>query len=222
MDLPTLISGYLQHPPTPTSTVQQTYQRVVSVPTQPPLAAQNPPTPRKFSHPLPTSGISTQPFPSKSSPPQPPRIPASGHQSTPAPLRVHPTPLHRSISHDSELLNTPSSLAQSPMPPPAPVPVRQRQVSTDSKDSTKKKFFNLFKPKSGSKENSAPPAPARASVDQQRPSVDIPTTSTSQRSAKEHKERSHASSPLLGRCSHTQVRACRRLSRGPRTSCRIL
>ena len=99
----------------PTSTVQQTYQRAASVPTQPPLAAQNPPTPRKFSHPLPASGISTQPFPSKSSPPQPPRIPASGHQSTPAPLRVHPTPLHRSISHDSELLNTPSSLAQSPM-----------------------------------------------------------------------------------------------------------
>ena len=46
-----------------------------------------------------------------------------------------------SPSHNSEILNTPSSLAQSPMPPPALVPVRQRHVSTDSKDSAKKKFF---------------------------------------------------------------------------------
>ena len=142
-------------PNPPTSTVQQTHQRAASVPTQPPLVAQNPPSARKFSHPLPASGISTQPFPSKSSPPQPARMPASGHQSTPAPPRVHTTPLDRSISHDSEILNTPSSLAQSPMPPPAPVPVRQRHVSTDSKDSAKKKFFNLFKPKSGSKESAS-------------------------------------------------------------------
>ena len=179
----------------PTSTVQQTHQWAASVPTQPPLVVQNLPSPRKFSHPLPASSISTQPFPSKSSPPQPLHVPASGHQSTVAPPQVHTTPLNRLIPHDLEILNTPSSLAQSPMPPPAPVPVRQRHVSMDSKDSVKKKFFNLFKPKSGSKENSALPAPARASVGQQRPSVDIPTASMSQRPAKEHKDQSHAQQP---------------------------
>ena len=36
-----------------TSTVQQTYQRAASVPTQPPLVAQNPPTPRKSLIPFP-------------------------------------------------------------------------------------------------------------------------------------------------------------------------
>ena len=190
------------YPPTsrsgaPTSTsFQPIHQRAVSVPTtQPPSAAQNPPSPRKFSQPIPPPGISTQPFPSKSSPPHPARVPVSGHLSTPAPPRAHLTPPDRSLSHDSEMLNTPSSIAQSPIPPSAPVPVRQRQVSTDSKDSTKKKFLNFFKPKSGSKENSAPPPPTRTSVDQQRPSVDAPTTSTSQRPAKEHKERSHVQQP---------------------------
>jgi len=192
-------NGYpsTSRPSAPTSTpFQPIHQRAVSVPTtQPPATSQDPPSPRKFSQPIPVSGISTQPFPSKPSPPQPARIPVSGHLSTPAPSRAHLTPPDQSMSHDSEMLNTPSSLAQSAMPPSAPVPVRQRQVSTDSKDSAKKKFLNFFKTKSGSKENSAPAPPTRTSVDQQRPSVDAPTTSTSQRPAKEHKERSHAQQP---------------------------
>ena len=74
-------------------------------------------------------------------------------------------------------------------------------MPTDSKDSAKKKFFNLFKPKSGSKENSVPPGPARAFVDQQRPSVDMPTAPMSQRPAKEHKDRSHAQQPATASSS---------------------
>lgn len=179
-------------------TSQQGHNRSVSAPTgQPSTIAQNPPSPRKVSHPTPSTSISTQPFPSKPSPPQPSRVPDSGHVSTPAPSRARITlpPLDRTKSHDSEVLKTPSSIAQSPMPHAAAVPVRQRQISTDSKDSTKKKhaIFSLFRTKPGSTkqyENSTPSPPTRTSTDQQRSHTEpTATTISSQRAAKELKER---------------------------------
>ncbi|KAI6005512.1 hypothetical protein EDD15DRAFT_644469 [Pisolithus albus] len=80
------------------------------------------------------------------------------------------------------------------MPHPAAVPARQRQISTDSKDSTKKKnaLFSLFRTKSGSKqyENPTPSPPTRTSTDQQRSHAEPTATAiSSQRAAKEHKER---------------------------------
>lgn len=209
--------------PTVTTTSQQAHHRSVSAPTgQPSTTGQNPPSPRKVSQPILSTGTSSQPFPSKSSPPQPVRGPVSGHPSTPAPsrARVVPPPLDRTKSHDSEGLKTPSSIAQSPMPPPAAMPVRQRQISTDSKDSTKKKhaIFSMFRTKSGSKqyENPAPSPPARTSTDQQRSHTDPPAAvSSSQRPAKDLKERPHTqqaaapttSSDANGGALHAQPRS---------------
>ncbi|KIO06468.1 hypothetical protein M404DRAFT_73225, partial [Pisolithus tinctorius Marx 270] len=107
-----------------------------------------------------------------------------------------------------------------PMPPPAAMPVRQRQISTDSKDSTKKKhaIFSMFRTKSGSKqyENPAPSPPARTSTDQQRSHTDPPAAvSSSQRPAKDLKERPHTqqaaapstSSHANGGALHAQPRS---------------
>ncbi|KAF9227556.1 hypothetical protein BS17DRAFT_391840 [Gyrodon lividus] len=187
-------------PGTSTTTSQQTHHvppvqplthhRAVSLPvTQPPA----PPSPRKYSQPVPSTIVSTQPFPSR--PPQPAWVPVSGHLSTPAPPRSTrlPPPPDRAMCNDSEMLKTPSSIAPSPMPTPTPttsvlqsitVPIRTRQSSTDSKDSKKKpaNFFGLFRTKSGSSKPLDPPVASkttRVSLDHQRVHTDVPHTAAS-------------------------------------------
>ncbi|KAG6332815.1 hypothetical protein ID866_6270, partial [Astraeus odoratus] len=94
------------------------------------------------------------------------------------------------------------------MPQPATVPERQRHVSTDSKDSTRKKqagIFSLFRTKSGSKqhESTAPQPPVgRTSTDQPRTHVDTQMASSSQRAVKESKDRSHAQPPAASASTH--------------------
>ncbi|KAG8217803.1 hypothetical protein J3R82DRAFT_5967 [Butyriboletus roseoflavus] len=165
-----------------TPTQPSTHHRVVSLPiTQPSSAVQKPPSPRKYSQPISSTTVSTQPFPSRPPAPEPQsaRAPASGHVFTPAPVRsARLPPLDR--TNDSDMLNTPSSIAPSPMlnpdtsngvPQSTAVPIRARQSSTDSKDDKKKPsgLFGLFRARTLSSKAADPPVVStvtRASPDE--------------------------------------------------------
>lgn len=173
-----------------------THHRVVSLPITPSsLAVQKPPSPRKYSQPISSATVSTQPFPSRPSAPEPQsaRVPVSGHVFTPAPVRsARPPPLDR--TNDFDMLKTPSSIAPSPMlnpdtlngvPQSITVPIRARQSSTDSKDDKKKPsgLFGLFRTRTLSSKAADPQVIStvtRASVDQGKvhpdASVTVPTT----------------------------------------------
>ena len=190
-------------PGTSSATTQQTHvtpaqppthYRTVSLPiTTSSSTVQKPPSPRKYSQPISSTIVSTQPFPSHPSAPesQPVRAPVVGHTSTAAPVRsARLQPPDR--THDSDMLKTPSSIAPSPMlnphtsnaePQSIAPPIRTRQVSTDSKDDKKKGLFGLFRARTLSSKATDPPAVStatRASLDQGRThpdtSVVVPTT----------------------------------------------
>jgi len=188
-----LIYPTTARPGTSSATTQQTHvtpaqpsihYRAVSLPITPSSSAvQKPPSPRKYSQPIPSTTVSTQPFPSRPAVPEPQsaRVPVSGHMPTPAPTRSARLP-PPDRTNDSDMLKTPSSIAPSPMlnpdtsntgPQSITVPIRARQVSTDSKDDKKKAtgLFGLFRARTLSSKAVDPPAvlsAARASLDQGR------------------------------------------------------
>lgn len=159
-----------------------THHRFVSLPiASSSSAVQKPLSPRKYSQPIPSTTVSTQRFPSRSSGPESlsARAPVSGHVFTPAPVRsARLPPLDR--TNDSDMLKTPSSIAPSPMlnpdsssgvPHSNAVPNRARQSSTDSKDDKKKPsgLFGLFRTRTLSLKTSELPVIStvtRASLDQ--------------------------------------------------------
>lgn len=159
-----------------------THHRVVSLPnTQSSSAVQRPPSPRKYSQPISSTSVSTQPFPSRPSAPEPlsARAPVSGHVFTPAPVRPTRLPPPDRTT-DSDVLKTPSSIAPSPMlnpdtsngvPQSIALPIRARQSSTDSKDDKKKPsgLFGLFRTRTLSSKATDPPVVStatRVSLDQ--------------------------------------------------------
>ena len=188
-------------PGTSSATTQQTHvapaqppthHRVVSLPITPSSsAAPRPLSPRKYSQPIPSATLSTQPFPSRPSVPEPQstRAPASGHVLIPAPVRSTRLP-PSDRTPDSDMLKTPSSIAPSPMLNPDTsntVPIRARQPSTDSRDEKKKPsgLFGLFRTRTLSTKAAEPPVVStvtRASLDQGRAHPDasvVASTTTS-------------------------------------------
>ena len=162
-----------------------THYHAVSMPTPSSSAVQKPPSPRKYSQPISSTTVSTQPFPSRpsASESQSTRVPISGHLSTPAPIRsARLTPPDH--TNDPDMLKTPSSIAPSPMlnpdtsnsvPQSIAVPIRARQVSTDSKDDKKKGLFGLFRTRTLSSKAVDPPpvsSATRVSLDQGRAQPD--------------------------------------------------
>jgi hypothetical protein len=165
-----------------------THYRTVSLPiTASSSAVQKPPSPRKYSQPISSTTVSTQPFPSRPSAPesQSARGPVAGHVSTAAPVRSARLPPPDRAT-DSDMLKTPSSIAPSPMlnpdtsnagPQSIALPIRARQASTDSKDDKKKTsgLFGLFRTRTLSTKATDPAAVStvtRASLDQGRARLD--------------------------------------------------
>lgn len=215
-----------KQPPPPMHS--NSHNRTVSLPTSKPISTSNtnprPPSPRKTSQPLVnSSATSTQPFPTTSSQENAPsrsaktadsswasRVAVSGYPSIP---RAHlPSAINRALSHESEVLLTPSSIAPSMPKTPQMTfnnsvshatasPMRQRQVSTDSRESKKKPggfLGGLFRTKSGSSPVIAP-SPVKTFIGsaQKSPAVVAPPMqySKSSTSVKELKDKITATAP---------------------------
>ena len=227
---PTLATSNQQSKQPPPPMHSNSHHRTVSLPTPKPISTSNanprPPSPRKTSQPLVNpSTTSTQPFPTASSQAKAPsrsaktadsswasRVAVSGYPSTP---RAHlPSAINRALSHESEVLLTPSSIAPSMPKTPQMTfnnsvshatasPMRQRQASTDSRESKKKSggfLGGLFRTKSGSSRPLESPVIAPSPVKtfiggaQKSPAVVAPPMQYSS-SARESKEKITATAP---------------------------